>query len=243
MARFVRFFIVCLFLYIPATPLFSAPQETLPTWHWSYDYIEQLQRRGYCLDLDGMNKPYTRGEVAKSLAKALVDMAPDFVEQGSPEYMQEVMGRLAGEFAFEIDLVKKITGVKDMLHLRTNFRADMVEQDQGDSDYRGVYRAGIGARFSKNVYAFSGYNFDQYAYNDDMYKGYKWRGLAAYAEQAYVTGVWDKFKVRFGRDYLKWGPGESGTLVMSDVSRPLDHVSVSAGFGPFRYQFFAGSAG
>ncbi|MCK5738927.1 hypothetical protein KAH55_07090, partial [bacterium] len=79
----------------------------------------------------------------------------------------------------------------------------------------------------------------QYDYNDPLYKGYKWRGMAAYTEQAYMTWHNENFQVKFGRDFLRWGPGKSGSLIMSNICRPLDMVQAAAFWGPFRYSFLA----
>ena len=50
--------------------LHASLNETLPTYHWSYKYIYEIQSRGFCLDLGQMNLPYLRGDVAASIIKA-----------------------------------------------------------------------------------------------------------------------------------------------------------------------------
>ncbi|MCK5739369.1 hypothetical protein KAH55_09310, partial [bacterium] len=54
---------ICL-LGLLSSSLFGAVHETLPTYHWVYDYLDFLQRRGFCTELSMLESPYTRGEVA-----------------------------------------------------------------------------------------------------------------------------------------------------------------------------------
>jgi len=89
------------------------------------------------------------------------------------------------------------------------------------------------------LYAFSSVNFNQYDYNNPAYKGYKWRGVSGYTEQAYISLKWKRCHLKIGRDFLKWGPGQSGTLVFSNIARPLDQFLSAVSFGPFKFTFVA----
>jgi len=62
--------------------------------------------------------------------------------------------------------------------------------------------------------------------------------MVAFTEQAYVRYTTAHLSFLFGRDFLKWGPGVTGQLLLSDYSRPLDHFMFSYRSGLFQYSFF-----
>jgi len=226
-------FRICLLVlfYLASTALVAgADFEILPTYHWSYDYIEELQRRGLCLDLLIMNKPYTRGEIARSLSNIKKKMN----KENDNHFTEQLLQRLFTEFSEEMeDNAHDRFNFKN--NIRTNFDRDRLEH----IDYRGIYRSGIGINLKENLFAFTGVNFNQYDYYDSSYFGYKWRGIAGYTEQAYLHTKWNRIDLKFGRDFLQWGVGESGTLILSNICRPLDHLLAAVSAGPFRFSFLA----
>ena len=80
-------------------------------------------------------------------------------------------------------------------------------------------------------------NFDRSAYLNDNYIGKRWRGIAAYTEQAYLRYSTKYVNFMVGRDFIRWGPSKNGTLVLSNITRPLDQFNVSFHFGIFKYSF------
>ncbi len=75
------------------------------------------------------------------------------------------------------------------------------------------------------------------ALHDANYMGKRWRGLAGYSEQAYVAYRTGRWGFLLGRDFLVWGAGETGELLFSDNSRPLDQLRVSYKGKYFDYTF------
>ena len=75
--------------------------------------------------------------------------------------------------------------------------------------------------------------------DDPGYIGKKWPGIVGYTEQAYIAAEWGRFRFKFGRDFIRWGSGKNGTLIFSDITRPLDHLLAAARLGPFLYTFVA----
>jgi len=211
---------------------FAEVNETLPTHHWAYNYIDALQDRGYLLELNTLQLPYTRGEIARQLVKE---------ESGKENwslFVKEIFHELLAEFSQEINVLNSEQD-KESLLLRGKYEGYIDNTQEDKTVYRGIYRGGIGAQVGKHVFAYSGFNFDQYDYHDPLYTGYKWRGLAGYTEQAYVRFKMHHFDIVFGRDFLQWGAGQSGTLIMSNITRPLDQLRARVSFGPFDYMFIA----
>lgn len=216
--------------------LLAASNETLPSYHWTYRVIEQLQDRGYCLDLLQMNKPYTRGEAAKSVLAAQTKIEQD---KSMDSFYKDKLLKLVQEFESEIQILKNETGSRQSLLSRFYIQADGNKLDGENINYRGIYRGGVGAQVSHNIFAYAGVNFDQYDYYDSDYLGYKWRGVVGYEEQAYINITWDRLQFKLGRDFLEWGIGKSGSLLLSNTYRPFDQLFVSTNFGPFKFSFLA----
>lgn len=215
-------------LFLFYLPLFAAVNETLPTWHWAYEYIEQLQIRGHFHNLTQLEKPYTRGDVAEGVITLLKMVNLTSVDQ-------KMARRLEKEFAPEI---QALSGEKDSdtiidggLHLKTWYDA----RDENDAGVKSIWRGRGSLSLGEHVTMATSLTFDQYLAEDPLYTGKKWRNLVGYSEQAYITYRDERFFLKFGRDYLKWGIGQSGTLFFSDVAMPMDLFSGSVDFGPFRY--------
>ena len=206
---------------------FAGVNETLPTHHWAYNYIEALQVRGYLLELNTLQLPYTRGEIARQLVKE---------ESGKENwslFVKEIFHELLAEFSQEINVLNN----ENNILLRGKYEG-FIDNTQGDKQaYRGIYRIGAGFNVGERIFIYSSANFDQYDYNDPDYMGYKWRGISAYMEQAYVQYRCKNFNVKFGRDFLKWGVGQSGTLVFSNNSRPLDQLYAEIRLGHLTFSY------
>ncbi len=61
----------------------------------------------------------------------------------------------------------------------------------------------------------------------------------SYVNEAYVEFPISRLRLLFGHTWLRWGPGESGTLALSDAAPALDMLRVELGmFRRFRYNQF-----
>lgn len=230
----VIFFGILVLALICFSDLGSSQHETLPSYHWAYQVIDELQARGLCLDLLQMNRPYTRGEVAASLQKAEKSLQH---ENTPAQIVHSLLDMLKHEFRAELADLKTDKELIDRIDSRLNIRADGLKPGGRRFEYRGIYRFGIGAPILKNVYISSAVNVDQYEYYNPNYRGHKWRGWVGFIEQGYFTIDFGRVHIKLGRDFLKWGIGESGTLLFSDVVRPLDQISVGLSVGSFRFSF------
>ena len=235
MKLYIKLYLIVICL-IFSSSVNAAINETLPSYHWAYQQIEEIQARGWCLDLLQTNKPYTRGEIAKSIqyldkqiqtGKAVIDLT-----------VKNISNRLKSEFSHEIKILNSQSEQGDIINFRTNMQTNFEFGKKTDTQYRGTYRSGVGLRFTDRLYLYSAVNFDQYDYNEDSYDGYKWRGIAGYTEQAYINYSWKRLQLKIGRDFLKWGCGNNATLILSDISRPMDQFLAAMTFGPFKFTFF-----
>ncbi|MBM3211300.1 capsule assembly Wzi family protein [Candidatus Poribacteria bacterium] len=66
---------------------------------------------------------------------------------------------------------------------------------------------------------------------------WKWDYTADFSK-AYICYSGKRFQVLFGRDFLFWGPGYSGSLILSDNSLAFDMILLGGKFGPIRATTF-----
>ena len=47
----------------------SSPAQTIPTYHWSYDYLEQLKVRGFIENINFSHRPFIFKDIHQDLPK------------------------------------------------------------------------------------------------------------------------------------------------------------------------------
>ncbi|MFQ6618980.1 MAG: capsule assembly Wzi family protein, partial [Fidelibacterota bacterium] len=122
----------------------------------------------------------------------------------------------------------------DMMHLGM-----LIEEDFRDVKEKSASRVRLrtkgGISVGKSIYIYNSMRVDQNLADDPYYKGRIAGSLGAFTEQAYLNYSSKYMKVKIGRDFIRWGPGKNGTLLISDNSRPLDHFSFGFQVGFFRF--------
>ncbi|MBN1780053.1 hypothetical protein JW948_02935 [bacterium] len=226
--------IAVLLLLICSLRASASLNETLPPWHWACPLIADMQTAGLLQDLNQLNQPYTRGDVAVALIDigSLIKNSKVLLSKGQLERY----AKLVREFAPEIQALKTEDDA-ERLELGGHLIGDMQKDSDKDMKFRGIYRTRIHVPAGRSVTMFNAMNFDQNLVHDDLYMGKKWRGIVGYTEQAYVSARFGRFGMKFGRDFLKWGAGRSGTLIFSDAARPMDHFLGSVTAGPFTFSY------
>lgn len=227
------YYCVVFFLLLSAFNLLWASNlETLPAWHWSYDYIEMLQNRGVFQELSAIEKPYTKGQVAEAILKT--KQKTKLINALSEETLKmfQLMEREFKSELKEIGQNENDQNINLGLYLQPE-----LDNSEEETEFKGFYRGRANVRISSALTLHSAILFDRYAIDDPLYVGKEWRDMTAYNEQAYLKFLKGPFSFKFGRDYLEWGANQKGSLFMSDVSRPLDQMQGSLFIGPFKYTF------
>ncbi len=234
MRRHLSIFIFLFFFPVLAG---ASLHQTLPSWHWAYQFIDELRLRGCFKELYATNRPYTRGEVAEGLVRIENKLKEGKLFLSASD--SKLIEKLEREFEKEIKELESKTQEKNKVILGCRIQSDINKPEEGKTKYRGIYRSKISVPLGAHVEVYNGINFNQYLIDDTTYVGKKWRGIVGYTEQAYAAASLGRFRFKFGRDFLRWGAGESGTLLFSDVTRPLDQFTASVRMGPFQYTFLA----
>ncbi len=207
---------------IVSTKIFAQGGTTIPAYHWSYPYLSELRLKGYFADLNIIQQPYTKAQIAQSLAKI-----QEQIQQGKllptsrDRWMLDLLAR-------EFKVRSEADASEKKLIMQPGIWADQTIHHNSDDTkiYTGI-RSQAGVGFGEKLYFYNGIRLDRALVDDPNYAGRKWNGLAAYTEQAYLRYATPRFQVTMGRDFLNWGSGRTGRLLFSDHAQPLDQLKIN----------------
>lgn len=236
--KFVIFIIVItIFL---AHHSFSQFSETIPTDYWVYSIIEELKIRGYFRELPQGYKPYSRIEIARQIIKEKGKAINEF-EKGLFKMLDE-------EFRDEINLLQmqgqlnslNLSKDTDDFKLKTGVMLSEYAWRDGYSDrllrFRG--RAKFAFYYGDRFTLYNNSLMDQNLLDDTTYTGNRFRGFfAGYTEQSFLRLNFGNVSIKFGRDYVKWGYGKGGNLLISDFPVPYDILQFDLFSKRIKYSF------
>ena len=202
--------LVIVFFFIILFPAQSTTLETIPLYHWSYEYIDELILRGYLPELNPSLRPYSKKTLVASLQN--IDI-PD------QDYLSREMANILIR-EFDIESYRG-------LHAGILARQDIKATDL-KTDLRGYAVSKLGYSFGDKLIFYNGMRLDQNLQDDSLYTGALWRGFSGYTEQAYLAVEIGPLSLRFGRDWQRWGPGRNASLLLSDNTKPFDMGALTA---------------
>ncbi|MDQ7052012.1 MAG: capsule assembly Wzi family protein [candidate division KSB1 bacterium] len=202
----------------------SLKNLTLPPYHWATDYALEWQLRAVQKPLYAASLPWQFSQVYDAVS----NRAP------RSDYERFLRLRLMND--------QRAYGLKThngqpFLH----FGALLVEKAGRMADElrsRLAFRFFSAARVSEHVQIFNSMMMDQSLGDDPDYLGKNWRGITAITEQAYALVHFDRFSLKFGRDYIRWGRGYDATLSISDASRPFDQLHMQFRTRYLQFSYF-----
>ncbi len=216
MNRISKFWIIILlFLEIAI----SQTNQTIPTNHWIYNSIRLLQLNGYMSSLDQGRQPYTKNEIINSLL--VINIKGVESDQLRIEYQ-----RLANYFHKIIKLRSNKGNNDDQIVIGINSQLTNISETNSEITNDMKIRLNSAIDIDKNFTIYYSAYLDSKFKDDKSYTGYEWRGMSGVQEQIYISYNTNRFKLKFGRDYVKWGYGQTGNLMISDNSRPFDMLSL-----------------
>ncbi len=229
----------------------AVPDETVPPYHWITKVAILLVDAGV-IDLDLSSRPFTRGELAITVAKAAN------YKHSTSTYASCLLTKLEGELKSEIEELKssyesverekqvvgKILNAKGfdtpwLWRAGAYLSTDFTVKDEDGFDIEGIAVSKVGVRPLPAVYAYNGSRFDSYLSSDTSYEGKAWGGMAGYVEQAYLTLRYKRLSGWIGRNWLRFGPGRTGALLLSDNSRPFTGIHLALDMNPVIYRWGA----
>ncbi len=207
--------------------------ESIPTYHWVYDYVDQLQVSGYLKEFYISTKPYSRIQIAGALVKLDSLITRHQVKMTQTEL--SLVAKLRDEFSVEIMKIRSSDTPSIKLGVWNDSNQSVGE---GDNSFNYYLKSIISLSLTKNLIFFNSVKLDNRLGDNPDYVGRNWRNLTAFTEQAYARFRYKNFDFVLGRDFMKWGPGKSGNLLFSDHSRPMDLFGFSASLKYIKFSYF-----
>ncbi|KPJ59970.1 MAG: hypothetical protein AMJ46_08440 [Latescibacteria bacterium DG_63] len=230
------------------SPSFASTISNIPSDHRIHGYIEELGRRGLFRSFFFSDRPYTRENVVEAISE--VEEATESGRITLSPYEAWLIERLKQEFQFFIEepYSSEVNNVEagaeleiagTYRHVEIDRPSQMIaHEDSGEGGEDGSEGQGRAILFGWAEYGIphvslsSRFRVDTRIEDDNGFLGRPWRGeTGGYVVSGYGKFDLGPFEVLLGRDKLYWGPGKSGSLILSDFAPPLDMVCFGLDLG------------
>lgn len=255
-----RFLNHLLVLILIASGFFSPPTiraqsvASVPMYSPIYQDLRYLKTRGFFSTLDLTSLPLNRSEIASALYSLEKDTGLARISEPVLRNLYEEFGPdievLASEPSSLSDLLKR--GIKQLTGKQISQKTETHPAKLGltlDDYLQGpdptVFRGGIRTQGQLDLFNHLSIMNSMFITNNpgEAKKGSSkvWRGLSGYTELAYLRSYFQykhlKFDILLGRDFLRFGPGRTGTLLISDAGRTFDQYRISARYKSVKFTF------
>ena len=197
---------------------------TLPTNHWAYEYLQQLGLRHRLPGTMLSTLPLRYQQL-----QAVVDSIRPHANSAAERFWLLCLNALAAPS--ETAYPKLQAGGRVLENAGTMLNTDRRS--------RLALRSHLGIFPDRHLALYNVITLDQNLGDDPNYLGKRWRGFTGFTEQAYALLHFDKYLVKFGRDFIRWGRGRDATLLISDYARPVDHLLAQLDFSRARFTYVA----
>ena len=204
--------------------------QAIPTDYWVYESIRKIQILGSLQELPLGSKPYSRSDIASELVKLKQDQSTQIVKR-HPEYLHLIL-----EFENEIRQVEGFSSdvQNESIYTAIGLLSRLIRNNQP--------QLALQARINYTIYSHLCFQYgaimDQALNSDPSYTGNEWRGITGYQDQLFLQFENTYVKATLGRDYIDWGYGHSGSLFITDKSRPFDMMKITANGKLVRFESF-----
>jgi hypothetical protein len=214
---------------------FSSTISNIPSDQKIHSYVEELGRRGLLRNFSFSNRPYTRENVVKGIA--LLDDAVSSGKVKLDPYEAWLVERLREEFQ-SFQLGAELEGIGKSRDHEVTLPEDMEDGVTEDNitksreSLRGIFSAWAEFDAPHGISLAHRFRIDTRIPEDPGFLGQVWKDdVGGYVANAYGKLSFGPIGVLLGRDKLYWGPGKSGSLILSDAAPPFDMVCFSLNFG------------
>ncbi len=201
---------------------------TLPTYHWAQDFLLELRLRNPNQTLFSGARPFSVHQISNVLQSQTTNT-------GFEKFLHQRLGDFQNGFAPKLDL----NDGEPVFHLGA-IASNRFGRIDGEARSVLSNRFLMGASFSPNFHVVNALHFDESLLTDPNYVGRVWNDIAVFTEQAYGIYARERFSLKFGRDFLRWGRGRDASLILSDHSRTIDHFQFQWRSKKFQFTWFAG---
>ena len=232
--NFFVFLLLSVFLFI-GFDSHTATLENIPLDSWVYSVIDELYAQGFFPKLHKGIKPFTRGEIAGYLTE--IDKKVAEKSLVLTEYQTWLVEKLKKEFYWEMKSLDEEKnrakyGINPNFYLTQN-RID-TSWAKGKLYWEGALQWGNRLILKNRIL------IDTKAEKETNIYGKEWReDLTGVFDVSYIQLNLKRLSVCFGRDFIRFGPGQKDFLLLSGFSSPFDMLKLEAKVGKFKFLFFA----
>lgn len=239
----MKFYFVILCLLVDGIGFILSAQTnaTIPCYHWAYPYLNELRLHGYLTGLQAIRQPYTENEAGNNLSVLQRQIQSGEVTATSHE--RWLVDRLSANFSTREPLADDD---RQLIIRPWVWLEQAMIHDAGDARFYTQMRSQVGVHWNDRLTFYNGIRLDQLLLDDPGYPGKRWRGFAGYTEQAYVRfTIGDErakklhAELTVGRDFLNWGSGRTGRLLISDYAQPLDQLQLDIAYKGLHFYLLA----
>ena len=214
--------------------------ENIPLDSWVYPVVDELYCQGLIPSFHKNVKPYTRGEVASLILEINLKQNEGSLKLTDSQLW--LISKLNQEFKYELEELYYERDGDD--HTVLKYGASSIAHltlAEGDSSYgRLQARFDVGLQFNKKFVLKDRVVIDTKAEKETRYQAREWkRNLTGTLDEAYANVDIRYFHILLGRDHLRWGPGKSDVLLLSDLIPPFDMIKMEGKVGSFKLVWFA----
>lgn len=224
----------------------AATLPYVPLDHWSTESIGEAVGRGLLPGISIADRPYRRADVERALREER--SLADTTNRVYTPYETWLLERLESEFdptepkpAAAFGRVTQDWKASVGLEARAAGYAGDAPGRFGSEDVKGTLLPMAGFQSGRGLAGGLRFRLDTDGAGVPNFNGREWRdGLTGDARNAYVLLQLGAADVILGRDDLRWGASENGTLLLSANAPALDQVGIRAKFGPVTASSFFG---
>jgi len=216
----------------------AATLPYVPLDHWSTPLIAEAAGRGLLPGLSLADRPFRRADVERALRDARA--SADSTQRGYTPFESWLLNRLESEF--DPNEPKPATAFtpltqdwKVMYGLEARGFAFTGDDHKrfGQADAKGVFLPSVGFQSGRGLAGGLRFRVDTDGSRVPDFNGREWRnGRTGDTKNAYVLLQLGAADVLLGRDDLRWGSSDNGTLLLSANAPALDQIGLRLRLGP-----------
>jgi hypothetical protein len=243
---FLAFAIVLGSLFRAAVGM-AATLPYVPLDHWSTPLIAEAVERGLLSGISLSDRPFRRADVVRAIE--IAREGPGLADRDVSPFEAWLLVRLESEFpALDPKPTSAFSRVADDwaagygVEARAFFEHGEDSRRLGVADGRGQLLPYVGFQSGRGLAGGVRFRLDTDGARTPDFNGREWRhGATGDTKNAYLALQLGAADVIIGRDDLRWGASENGTLLLSANAPAIDQIGLRVRLGPITASSFFGN--
>ena len=239
--------LVALGCFLLATPALAATLPYIPLDHWTTPLIAEAAGRGLLPGLSLADRPFRRADVERAIREERA--AVDSTQGSYTSFESWLLTRLEAEFdpnqpppAPAFARLTQDWSVGYGMEARGYATSGEDHRRFGADDAKGIALPFVGFQSGRGLAAGVRFRLDTDGALVPDFNGREWRsGSTGDTKNAYVLLQLGAADILLGRDDLRWGASDNGTLLLSAHGPAMDQAGLRLRLGPVTASSFFGN--